>query len=197
MSIATATNSVDGAQDEWGTPADLWAEIQAKEFDHRQIFDPCPNRIRLLENTIVTPDPSDGLILPWDKEWFCNPPFSKIEPWIRNAIKSLYGTMLIPVRADQPWWHLLEEECLITFIRGRVNYINPETGTTQIIVRDKKTREIEYESDGLTPKLRAGSTNFASCLLTFQVEPGIEFWWPECHKNRRKPPQDTATQESP
>lgn len=54
----------------------------------------------------------DGLLRSWANErvW-CNPPFSRLEPWLAKAWSEMENgcelvVMLLPAnRCEQPWWH--------------------------------------------------------------------------------------------
>lgn len=173
MNGAAAIKDPTGGGDSWGTPIPLWEEIQAKYFHGHPILDPCPNRSRMLAGACTTLAPSDGLEIPWDQDFFVNPPWSDIAPWAFKAYSgNQFGILLVPVRSDQVWFQVYAQAARIVLIGGRVNYINPATGTTQVI--DKKTG-----------KLKGGAISCPSCLLIFGSVPGVEFWTPESHKNRR------------
>lgn len=165
MSGAAAIKVAGGLGDEWGTPADLWEDIWQRYFHgNMTVFDPCPNLMRILNHTGYMNGPVDGLKLnKWGLANFVNPPFSDITPWVARALghPEALTVMLVPVRGDQPWWHYLDN-VKIVFIRGRVNYFSPQ--------KEKTT-----------------GASFPSCLLIFGGEPGVEFWWPECHRDRRRP----------
>lgn len=177
MKGSAAMKSDGGVGDEWGTPLDLWAEIREKFFPGIPvILDPTPNLRRILPcTTTIMGDGQarhDALTISWDAmfhptaPFFCNPPFSDIEKFLAAGISSAAhgGVYLVPVRGDQPWWHSWTRYMEITFIRGRVNYINPATG------------------------IKRGSASFASCILRFGpgVKSGVDFWWPRCHQERKK-----------
>lgn len=60
----------------------------------------------------------DGLSKPWNARlWWCNPPYSDIEPWVLKGIdeldhnpKSFMGAYLLPSgRAGQPWQRMLRQ----------------------------------------------------------------------------------------
>lgn len=170
---AAAIRDPDGGGDSWGTPIDLWEEIQARYFDGRPVLDPCPNRSRLLPGALVTLAPSDGLAIEWD-DYFVNPPWSNIMPWAFKAYSSPgFGIMLVPVRSDQAWFQAYAPQARLVLIGGRVNYINPKTGTTQVI-------------DKQTGKLKNGAISCPSCLLIFGSTPGVEYWTPDCHRGKRQ-----------
>lgn len=169
MENKAVKNVANGYGDLWGTPPDLWAEICAREFPYvDRPFDPCPGRQPLASTCCYSN--TDGLEVDWTNfsGIFVNPPFSDIEPWIKKADDSVGHlnrvVMLVPVRTDQPWWHKYTANATIVWIQGRVQYINHTTG-----------------APGKAPA-------FSSCLLRFgeieQKPP--EFWWPQCHFNRRK-----------
>lgn len=165
MSGADAIKSVKGSGDEWLTPLPLWTEIRERYFGgNGKIFDPCPSPSRLLPGTYAKAEGFNSLEQKWDLPAFVNPPFSHIYPWVDIASKrNGKVVMLLPVRSDQPWWYNYAKFGKVVFIRGRVNYENPESGKT------------------------AGAS-FPSCLLIFGMfwDGLVEYWYPECHQNRRK-----------
>lgn len=48
----------------------------------------------------------DGLTGRWPADWFCNPPYSELERWVRAAWKAGQpGLMFLPnTREEQPFW---------------------------------------------------------------------------------------------
>ena len=173
MNGAAAIKDPSGGGDSWGTPIDLWQEIYARYFDGRRVLDPCPNRDRLLPGADITLAPTDGLEIDWDMDFFVNPPWSNIMPWAFKAYSGdQFGALLVPVRSDQRWFRVYAPAARLVLIGGRVNYINPKTGTTQVI--DKKTG-----------KLKNGGISCPSCLLIFGSVPGVEYWTPKCHEGKR------------
>jgi len=173
MSLPTAIKNDNWDGDSWGTPMDLWGEIRERFFPGViKIFDPCPNRSRMLNGAYSTILETDGLKCNWDYFNFINPPFSDIRPWVEEAMRiyavgvgrlgrDAKSVLLVPVRCDQPWWHLFASSARIVFIRGRVNYVSAKSEKTS-------------------------GASFASCLLIFGAGHGVEFWFPECHKNRKR-----------
>jgi phage N-6-adenine-methyltransferase len=124
--------------DDRGTPPDLfaWCEERFGAFTVDVAASPknakCPR--------FYTRD-DDGLSQNWDGErvW-CNPPFSKLEPWARKAwdSKADVVVMLLPAnRTEQPWWqehiesHRDRGGRLTTiFLPGRRRFIMP--GDTEV-----------------------------------------------------------------
>ena len=167
MSGSAAIKAKGTAGDAWGTPQDLFTEIKEKYF-HSAPFDPCPNYERLLQGASYFPKDfnGDGLKMEWGApEIFVNPPFSKIEPWVKKAHDVSFSDrriiLLLPARTDQFWFNYYAPTAKIVLIRGRVNYID--------INSNKKS-----------------CASFGSMLMIFGNGVGIDFWWPDCHRNRRK-----------
>jgi len=173
---ADAIKAVGGAGDSWSTPYPLWAEILTRYYPAGSVvFDPCPNRDRILPGTFTTPHPSDGLAFTWRDRFFVNPPWSDITPWVRHALASgQRGVFLIPTRTDQRWFQEVGPRVALVHIGGRVNYINPATGTTQVI-------------DRVTGKLKPGAISCPSSLLIFGADKPwtVEYWTPDCHLGRK------------
>lgn len=64
---------------------------------------------------------------------FCNPPYSKIDPWIDKAViesrRGFTTVMLIPMcNGEKRWWEIYEEASEIIHIVGRIGFIHPITG---------------------------------------------------------------------
>lgn len=164
MSGADAIKSSKGVGDEWGTPFDLFGDIQVEYLAGQKVFDPCPNLSRRIPGTMWTPEPSDGLHIEWDRRLsiFVNSPFSDIAPWVFKAsVSQCFVVMLLPVRSDQAWWHAYGRQARIVFIQGRVNYVNPAVE-------------------------KSAGASFPSCLWIFGSVPAVEFWRPPCHVRTRK-----------
>ncbi len=186
---AAAVKDPDGVGDTWSTPFPIWGEILTRYYpgvEGLKIFDPCPNRSRILPGTFITPDWVDGLAMDWPAPWFINPPWSDIAPWVKRALFQGPGVMLIPTRTDQPWFQKAGPFVGRVDIGGRVNYINPETGDTRVRL---------YEKDPLTGeklawggKYKKGSISCPSSLLLFGVREEdmgkVEYWTPRHHKER-------------
>lgn len=111
--------------DEWATPQYIFDELNAEfHFD----LDPCSDSNNHKTNEYYTTE-ENGL----EKDWggrcvFCNPPYSKIQEWVRKcyfeSIKP--GTlvvMLIPSRTDTKYFHdYILNRSEIRFIRGRIHF---------------------------------------------------------------------------
>jgi phage N-6-adenine-methyltransferase len=67
----------------------------------------------------------DGLSLPWDRKWWCNPPYSDIGPWVASAACApMPGVMLLPCDHTTRWWrHHVEGKAIIIPIGRRVRFV--------------------------------------------------------------------------
>lgn len=169
-----AVKDKDGVGDFWQSPFELWGEIKGKVYPADSlVFDPCPDRSRILPGTWVTSDKSDGLNVDWRGPVFLNPPFSDIGPWIEKAVAhNDIVSFLIPVRSDSWWWHKYAHLGRIIFIRGRVKYVAP---IEFVMARRAK---------GLPP---FPGPSAPSCVLVFGDGTGPnDYWTPACHLTRDK-----------
>ena len=67
----------------------------------------------------------DGLLLPWDAPWWCNPTFGQMLPaWAeRAACVEARGLLLTPARVDTRWWgRIYETADCIGFWKGRMKF---------------------------------------------------------------------------
>lgn len=83
---------------------------------------------------IYAPPDDDGLLMPWDEPWWCNPPFGRALPaWAeRAATAKACGILLSPARVDTAWWgRIYDTADLIVFWRGRMKFRTPLVGPVQ------------------------------------------------------------------
>lgn len=82
----------------------------------------------------------NGLVEDWKGERiFCNPPFSKKAEWIKKAHDEVLNNdchicvMILPTNClDSMAWHeYIEGKFDYEILKGRVSFINPETGKPQ------------------------------------------------------------------
>ena len=119
------------ASDEWETPADLFAELDAEwHFDLDAAALPETAKVA----RYLTPE-DDALAVPWHdgrmqpipRIWL-NPPYGRQLPrWVRKARqeaqRGAYVVLLIPARLDTAWWHELVAPSEVRFLRGRVKFL--------------------------------------------------------------------------
>jgi phage N-6-adenine-methyltransferase len=108
-------------KDDWATPKDFYAKLDAEFcFD----FDPCP----LFYGRIT--DENDGLLIDWGERNYINPPYSRKlkESFVRKAVeeskKGKLCVMLLPVSTSTKLFHdvILPNADDIRFLRGRVKF---------------------------------------------------------------------------
>lgn len=107
--------------DNWATPIDFYNKLN-EEFNFD--FDPCS-----LNTEEITPD-KDGLLIPWGKRNFVNPPYSRKlkEAFIKRAVEeSKKGNLcvcLLPVSTSTKLFHevILPNASDIRFIKGRIKF---------------------------------------------------------------------------
>lgn len=113
-------------KDNWATPKSFYSLLD-KEFNFD--FDPCP-----LNTGVITPD-IDGLLIPWGKRNFINPPYSrklKEAFTLRAIVESKLGAlcvMLLPVSTSTKLFHehILPNAEEIRFIKGRLSFVGVNT----------------------------------------------------------------------
>lgn len=108
----------DGSQeyDHWATPIELYGELNREfHFD----FDPCPLMAEF-----------DGLIVPWGKSNFINPPYNRVDKpkFIQKAYfewkKGNTCVLLIPASVSTAQFHeLILPNAEVRFLRGRVQFL--------------------------------------------------------------------------
>ena len=96
--VAGATGASLETRDQFAqTPADVleWVKVT---LGTAELFDPCPANPNF-----------DGLTAEWHAFNFCNPPYNRIEPWLKRAFeeaKTGKSTMLLlPSRTSPMWFH--------------------------------------------------------------------------------------------
>ena len=109
----------------WRTPKDFYDKLDSEfHFD----FDPCP-----FNAGEITPE-NDGLLIPWGKRNFINPPYSRLlkESFVKRAIseskKGAVCVMLLPVSTSTALFHdLIQPNALeIRFVRGRLYFVSDD-----------------------------------------------------------------------
>lgn len=108
-------------KDNWATPIEFYKKLDDEfHFD----FDPCP-----LNEGEITPE-NDGLIIPWGKRNYINPPYSRKlkEAFVHRAIKEADAgalcVMLLPVSTSTALFHdqIKPNAKEIRFVRGRISF---------------------------------------------------------------------------
>lgn len=137
------------------TPVALLKELN-KEFHFD--FDPCPLN--------DTPD-FDGLLIPWGRSNFVNPPYSNIGPWVEKGLSECAlgkkSVFLITVKTNTVYWRelIFPFASEIRFIHERIKfegYDTPFPLALALVIFDPKTlqkkqyrKRIECENYSYTP----------------------------------------------
>ena len=120
-------------RDELGTPPELFDALH-RRFRFTVDAAALPRNAKL--ERFWTPE-DDGLERSWEGErvW-CNPPYSKIEPWANKARLGMadLAVLLLPAnRTEQGWWQREVEPyrdragscCRVEFMSGRLRFLSP------------------------------------------------------------------------
>ena len=113
--------------DELSTPQELFNRLDAEfHFD----LDPCATAENAKCQKYYAAE-DDGLKFSWGGyRVFCNPPYSKIQTWVRKCYEeslkpSTTVVLLIPSRTDTRWFHnYIYHRAEIRFIKGRIKFGN-------------------------------------------------------------------------
>ena len=124
----TRTNNTE-LKDVWQTPPEILDML------HPIDVDPCAGEDTHIGRDANYDKSDDGLWKQWHGRVFVNPPFSQKRAWLQKVIEEQGNTdcifVVTPDSTDtKSWWHsyIAEEADYIWFSRGRISYINPETG---------------------------------------------------------------------
>lgn len=114
------------ASDNWATPIEVYRKLDEEFcFD----FDPCP-----LQYGEIPPE-KDGLLIPWGKRNFINPPYSRElkEKFVLRAIeeskKGNLCVLLLPVSTSTKLFHnhIAPNASEIRFWKGRISFLGVNT----------------------------------------------------------------------
>lgn len=107
----------------WATPMALVRGLEVRlEGLWRAALDVCAEPSTAKAERYYTKE-MDGLALPWDDDWWDNPPHATIPPWVDRSLRvESRGLHLLPPRTDQPWWHTLlrSQDAKLCSLKGRV-----------------------------------------------------------------------------
>jgi phage N-6-adenine-methyltransferase len=145
-SIAS-TAHLSSVKDEWATPVDLFAELDA-EFHFT--LDVCASDGNAkCERYFTVAD--NALAQEWTGVCWMNPPYSEMDRWLQKALDSSATgatvVCLVPSRTDVGWFWDIARQGEIRFLRGRLSFVD-DAGKT-------------------------GPAPFPSCLVVFGREPGL------------------------
>jgi phage N-6-adenine-methyltransferase len=120
-------------RDRYETPAYIVNYIKAK-YPKVNIDLACERDNKKFEIGLCHPE-RDSLKIPWHEvgtHGFCNPPYSDISPWLEKAIeeskRGFTSIFVVPSPHGSNWEELYNSARRITFIAGRVSFIDSSTG---------------------------------------------------------------------
>lgn len=116
------------AHNEWYTPPDILSKVR-EVIGSPIALDvaSCEVANRFVGASTYYTEDDNGLEQTWDKPWFCNPPYSRISPWVNRAVLSTApGILLVPASTGSSWfrviWSSADAICLpwsrVSFIDG-------------------------------------------------------------------------------
>jgi len=115
-------------RESWQTPVDIFKSLN-REFEFT-------GDVAADHHNALTHDYFTEVDSAFDNDWFssswCNPPYSKIQPWIDKAkIEHEKGktiVMLVPADTSVKWFKDAYNSCNeVRFISGRISFVNAET----------------------------------------------------------------------
>lgn len=142
------------ARDCWRTPRPLFEALNRRHrFDRDGAAD---------ESNHLLPaywsEADDGILhlLEWDDDKervFVNPPYSDLKPWLvaswARAVRGAFTALLLPVRADQGWWHDYALRGELHYFRGRIQFEPPpgvakssNSAASVLVVFDPRTLDL-------------------------------------------------------
>lgn len=115
--------------DDWYTPRWVFAAAAARfDMDVCAPVDPayraCPADRYL---TII----DDGLSTPWDGLVWCNPPYSKAEPWVQKWARHPDGLLLVMALPEVRWRGDVMKACHALTLLG-LNFDRPDGSTARL-----------------------------------------------------------------
>jgi site-specific DNA-methyltransferase (adenine-specific) len=115
-------------QDEYGTPFETYQQgLRLAKFT--PLIDTCSNIFNPKCKLFFTIR-EDALTKPWDKDFYMNPPYSKIKQFIRYAYEqhqtyNVNGLVLTYAKTDTKWFHkYVQGKAEIHFIEGRIKFLD-------------------------------------------------------------------------
>jgi hypothetical protein len=114
--------------DEWYTPRWLFDALGIKfEIDVCAPLNTTYSSVPALRGFTIE---DDGLAQPWDGTVWCNPPYSKPEPWARRMIHHRDGLILTHIPMNAGWCVDMWETCDAIRLFQAMEFVRPD-GTSQ------------------------------------------------------------------
>ena len=118
-------------KDKWRTPPEFF-----QAMDTRFRFDldaACDSDNQLAPRGLCRDLGHDALIEPWDaRAVWCNPPYSRVEPWVAKAatevrLRGCIAVLLIPADPSTGWWSrwVAARATRVEFVSQRIRFLDP------------------------------------------------------------------------
>ncbi len=127
MTKAQTHQVIVNVNDCWETPPDILEKIMTK-YDVHPTLDVCAT----IQNTKFPKYHTiheDALTVQWTEDFFMNPPYSEITPWMKKAYEehkkhNVTALILVFAKTDVNWWHkYVENKAEVHFQRGRIRFL--------------------------------------------------------------------------
>jgi len=122
-------------QDEYGTPNDKLDQA-VNQYKILPVLDVCSNGPNAKCVGYFTKE-MDALSQEWDLDFFMNPPYSKVDKFMKYAYEqhkkhNVNGLILTYSKTDTRWWHeFVEEKAEVHFIKGRIKFMDEHGNPTK------------------------------------------------------------------
>ena len=130
--MAQFERKFESAKQEWETPLELFAPLQAEfKFD----LDVCADAANAKCPRFWTQE-NDGLVVEWFGNCWMNPPYRQVGKWVKKAYEEAQAgratvVCLVPSRTNTNWWHDYCMKGEVRFIRGRPKFGGADHGLPQ------------------------------------------------------------------
>lgn len=160
--------------DLWETPPELFDEFCQKHNLYLELDVCATKQSRKCRNYFGPDYPNydprhDAFLNLWDKDFFCNPPYSNKEDWIAYGIEQamahgVTGVFLIYAKTDTQWWHDLVVEnrdiMKVYFQKGRIPFL--KNGTVPVT---EKLVMMRPDGTKITKKVRSSAPYGSAWLV--------------------------------
>lgn len=131
MSYEPDSNTPVEIRDLWQTPRCIFDSLD-QEFEFTCDVAASHSNKLLSQYISYNSESDNALVNGWCEVNWCNPPYSKIMPWVDKAIaehaRGKTIVMLVPADTSVKWFKKAYESCNeVRFISGRLSFINAET----------------------------------------------------------------------
>jgi len=127
MTKAQHHQTIVNENDLWETPPLILENIM-KKYDIHPTLDVCATDSNAKFSKYLTIQ-DNALTIPWDEDFFMNPPYSEINLWMKKAYEShkkynVNALILVFAKTGVKWWHeFVEGKAETHFQMGRIRFL--------------------------------------------------------------------------